>query len=184
MEAINESKKEWFVMRDLKRANANLTAYKMLEDLGFKVFTPMTSKVVERGGKRTRIQAPFVQDLLFVLSEKELLDRVVGRTATLQYRYVKGAAYRTPMTVSTGDMERFIAAVTYVKTPRYYQLDEISPEMYGAKVRMICEGPMNGFEGTLLKIKGSGKKRLLVKLPGVLAAAIEIGRTDYVELIN
>ncbi len=62
-------------MRDLKRANANLPAYKMLEDLGFKVFTPMTSKVVERGGKRTRIQAPFVQDLLFVLSEKELLDR-------------------------------------------------------------------------------------------------------------
>ena len=39
MEAIDESKKEWFVMRDLKRANANLPAYKMLEDLGFKVTT-------------------------------------------------------------------------------------------------------------------------------------------------
>lgn len=56
--------------------------------------------------------------------------------------------------------------------------------MYGAKIRMVCEGPINGFEGTLLKIKGSGKKRLLVKLTGVLAAAVEIGNADYIELVN
>lgn len=45
-------------------------------------------------------------------------------------------------------------------------------------------GPLNGFEGVLLKVKGSGKKKLIVKLPGLLAAAVEVGRTDYVELID
>lgn len=88
------------------------------------------------------------------------------------------------MTVPVAEMDRFITAVTSVKTPQYYHLDEITPSMYGAKIRMVCEGPINGFEGTLLKIKGSGKKRLLVKLTGVLAAAVEIGNADYIELVN
>lgn len=170
-------------MRDLKRTNAKLPAYKSLSDAGFRVFTPMTSKVTEYRGKRKCVQVPFVQDLLFVYSERETLDPVVNRIDTLQYRYVKGAAYCTPMTVPTHDMERFMAAVTSVSTPQYYRLEEITPAMYGSKVRMICDGPLAGIEGTLLRVKGSGKKRLLVKLPGLLAAAVEIRTADYIELL-
>lgn len=184
MKAEPSTGEQWFVMRDLKRANAKLPAYKQLQEAGFRVFTPMTTKVIEKGGKKTRIQVPFVQDLLFVYSGKEALDNVVSRTKTLQYRYLKGAAYCTPMTVPAPEMDKFISAVTSVKTPQYYHLDEITPGMYGAKVRMICQGPLNGYEGTLLKIKGSGKKRLLIKLPGVLAASVEIGNTDYIQLLT
>lgn len=173
----------WFVLRDLKRPNAKLPAYKQLGEAGFRVFTPMTSKIATVGGKRFRVQVPFINDLLFVLSDKENLDRVVAQIETLQYRYVKGAPYCTPMVVPTHEMNRFMAAVTHVKTPTYYSPDEITPNMYGAKVRMVCEGPLNGFEGKLLKIKGSGKKRFLVELPGILAASIEVGNSDYIELI-
>lgn len=168
METDLSTGEQWFVMRDLKRANAKLPAYKQLEEAGFRVFTPMTTKIMEN----------------FVYSSKEALDKVVTRTHTLQYRFLKGAAYCTPMTVPVAEMDRFITAVTSVKTPQYYHLNEITPSMYGAKIRMVCEGPINGFEGTLLKIKGSGKKRLLVKLTGVLAAAVEIGNADYIELVN
>ncbi|WP_289740820.1 UpxY family transcription antiterminator [Muribaculum intestinale] len=178
------SEHQWFVMRDLKRPNAKLPAYKELAKAGFRVFTPLITKVVEYAGKRKRVEVPFVQDLLFVFSEKETLDKVVARTDTLQYRFVKGAAYCSPMVVSVRDMERFIAAVSLTKTPQFYSPDEISPNMFGATVRVICEGPLNGFEGVLLKVKGSGKKKLIVKLPGLLAAAVEVGRTDYVELID
>lgn len=173
---------QWFVMRDLKRSNAKLPAYKQLDEAGFRVFTPMTSKVVLQYGKRIRVQVPFVQDLLFVYSDKASLDRVVKRTETLQYRYLRGAGYCTPMTVATDEMERFIRAVTFLKTPQYYQPDEITPDMYGVKVRMICEGPFNGVEGTLLKVRGSGKKRLLIKLHGVLAASVEVNSADFVVL--
>lgn len=184
MEETCVPEKQWFVMRDLKRSNAKLPAYKQLAEAGFRVFTPLTTKVVEYAGKRKRVEVPFVQDMLFVFSEKETLDTVVARTETLQYRYVKGAAYCSPMVVQARDMERFIAAISMTKTPQYYSPDEISPDMCGAKVRVICEGPLNGFEGVLLKVKGSGKKKLVVKLPGLLAAAVEVGRTDYVELIE
>lgn len=184
MDDNGDAGKHWYVMRDLKRPNAKLPAYKQLSEAGFCVFTPMTSKVVDVCGRRKRIEVPFVQDLLFVFSERELLDRVVERTDTLQYRYLKGAPYRTPMTVPDCDMNRFIDAVTLVKTPQYYQIDEITPAMYGARVRMICNGPLNGYEGTLLKIKGSGKKRLLVNLTGLLCAAIEISQADYIEVVE
>lgn len=183
MEITYRPEKHWFVMRDLKRPNAKLPAYRQLSEAGFEVFTPMTTKITIAGGKRVRLQVPFVYDLLFVHSSREKLDPIVNRTDTLQYRFLKGHAYGTAMTVPTKEMERFIAAVTHVKTPKYYSPDEITPEMYGAKVRMVCEGPLNGYEGTLLKIKGSGKKRLIVSLPGLLTATVEIASSDYIELI-
>lgn len=184
METLSNTSGQWFVMRDLKRSNAKLPAYKQLSEIGFRVFTPMTAKVVTNRGKRIRLQVPFIQDLLFVFSDKESLDSVVARTDTLQYRYVKGAPYCTPMIVPAKEMERFMAALSHVKTPKYYSPEEITPAMYGSKVRMVCEGPLYGYEGCLLKIKGSGKKRFLVELPGLLAASVEINGSDYIELIE
>ncbi len=184
MEVQTDPRSQWFVMRDLKRPNAKYRAYQQLTDAGFQVFTPMTTKVIESSGKRQRVQVPFVPDLLFVKSAKESLDPLVAKTETLQYRFVKGAAYRTPMTVPDYDMDRFITAVRGVKAPQFYTPEEITPNMYGAKVRIVCEGLINGLEGTLLKIKGSGKKRFLVELPGILAASIEIASSDYIELLT
>ena len=184
MDAISKKQMCWFVMRDLKRPNAKLPAYKQLSEAGFRVFTPMTTKIVISTGKRVRIQVPFVNDLLFVFADKDSLDKIVTRTETLQYRYVKGAPYCTPMIVPTLDMNRFITAVSHIKTPQYYAPEEITPRMYGSKVRLLCEGPLNGFEGQLLRIKGSGKKRFIVELPGILVATLEVGNTDYIELIE
>lgn len=184
MTATPSDDKYWFVMRDLKRFNAKLPAFRQLGEAGFRVFTPMTSKLIVAAGRRTRIEVPFVQDLLFVYSDRASLDGVVERTDTLQYRFVKGAPYGTPMTVPVAEMERFIDAVSRVKTPLYYRPDELTSSMYGARVRMICEGSINGLEGILLKVKGSGKKRLLINLPGILAASIEVSTADYVEILD
>lgn len=177
------SEKQWFVMRDLKRANAKMPAYRALGEAGFSVFTPLTERIVTRGARRVREQVPFMPDLLFVLSDRAALDPVVARTDTLQYRYVKGAPYRTPMTVPAVDMARFIAAVSTFRAPRYLHPQEVTAAMCGARVRMVCAGPLNGYEGLLLRVKGSGKKRLLVQLPGLLAAAIEIAAPDYIQLL-
>lgn len=81
-------------------------------------------------------------------------------------------------------MARFIAAVRGLRTPRYYGPNEITSSMYGSRIRMVCEGPLNGYEGILLKVRGSGKKRLLLSLPGMLSASVEIDLTDYIELVD
>lgn len=179
----NNSQLQWFVMRDLKRPNSKTPAYKQLSVLGFNVFTPMKLKVYDRGCKRIREYVPFIQDLLFVESTKNELDKIVNKIDTLQYRYVKGQGYCSPMVVPTEEMRRFIGTVKCYDQPTYYSIEEITPNMIGARIRMVCDGPLNTFEGNLLRVKGSSKKRLLVQLEGMLAAAVEIHNLEYVEIL-
>lgn len=163
----------WFVMRDLKRSNAALPAYRQLDGQGFEVFTPMKWTIAVRKGCRERREVPFMQDLLFVHSSRRLLDPVVQRTPTLQYRYLRGAAYCTPMTVETREMERFIHAVRATESPRYYRPEELTPTMYGRRIRLIG-GPLHGIEGHLLSLRGSRSKRLLLELRPLLCVSVEV----------
>ncbi len=42
---------KWYVMRDLKRANAKHPAYKILGEMNMKIFTPMVWKLSVKQGK-------------------------------------------------------------------------------------------------------------------------------------
>lgn len=172
---------QWFVMRDLKRTNAKLPAYKELTDLGFEVFTPMRWRLRQCSGKRLREQVPFISDLLFVHDTRERLDPVVEFTPTLQYRYMRGHSYRDPMTVGEAEMNRFIHAVAHSSNPRYFTPQELSSQMCGRTVR-ILEGPFKGYEGKLLTVRGSKTRRLLVELPQLLAVGVEVS-PEYIELL-
>lgn len=56
---------DWFVLRDLTRPNAKRPAYRLLEEKGIEIFTPMRWRLVERKGKRIREEVPLLHDLLF-----------------------------------------------------------------------------------------------------------------------
>ena len=167
-------------MRDLKRRNAKLPAYKLLEGMGIKVFTPMVWKLVVRHGKRCKEEVPFMQDLLFVHDTRQAVDPIVGKYDTVQYRYVRGG-YKIPMTVRESDMQRFIHAVESSENPRYYTPNEITPDMIGREVRIVG-GPLDGYEGCLQKMQGARVKRLFVELPNLLAAAVEV-QPEYIQLL-
>ena len=94
---------QWFVMRDLTRPNAKLPAYKLLDGLNIRTFTPMVWKLMLNHGKRERRQLPFIHDLLFVYASRAELDSVVETTPMLQYRYLRGG-YKMPMTVRAADL--------------------------------------------------------------------------------
>jgi hypothetical protein len=170
----------WFVMRDLKRANAKLPAYRFLGDLNFEVFTPMKWQLSVKAGKQIREKVPVVRDLLFVHTTRKKLDPVVEKNPTIQYCYQRGG-YRNPMTVPEADMEQFIGAVNSSDTPMYYLPGEITPDMYGRMARIIG-GSLNNYKGRLLKMRGSGKKRLIVELSRFMSVAVEVDST-YIELI-
>ena len=168
---------QWFVMRDLKRRNAKLPAYKQLDGMVEEVFTPMVWKLVTRHGKRVKEQVPFMQDLLFVHSTRQAVDPIVEKYDTVQYRYVRGG-YKIPMTVREADMQRFIDAVNSTENPQYYKPEEITPDMIGRKVRIVG-GPLDGYEGNLQKMQGARVKRLFVEIPNLLAAAVEV-QPEYI----
>lgn len=172
----------WFVMRDLKRRNTKTPAYKMLAENGFEVFTPMKKCQIVRFGRKVIEDIPIIQDMLFVHSTRENLDSVVANTPTLQYRYLKGGNYCEPAVVRDADMNKFIDAVNSVCNPIYYTPSELTPGMAGQKVRIIG-GPLNGYEAQLLNIRGTRKKRIMVELPGIIVAVVEI-KPQYIQLIN
>lgn len=168
---------QWFVMRDLKRRNAKLPAYKQLDGMVEEVFTPMVWRLVTRYGKRVKEQVPFMQDLLFVHDTRQVVDPIVEKYDTVQYRYVRGG-YKIPMTVREADMQRFIDAVNSAENPQYYTPEEITPDMIGRKVRIVG-GPLDGYEGNLQKMQGARTKRLFVEIPNLLAAAVEV-QPEYI----
>ena len=177
---VTNKLKKWFVMRDLKRWNAQCPAYKQLQDLGITVFTPMIWKLIQIHGKRIRKQVPFMQDMLFVFDSRQVIDPIVERVPTLQYRFLRGT-YREPMTVRNEDMERFIKAVGLTENPRYYTPEELTPAMVGKKVRVIG-GPLDNYEGRLQKMQGSRTKRLFVELPSLLAVSVEVN-PEYIQFV-
>ena len=153
----------WFVLRDLTRPNAKRPAYRLLEEKGIEIFTPMRWRLVERKGKRIREEVPLLHDLLFAHTTCACMDPIVEEISTLQYRYLRGG-YRKPMTVGHAEMNRFIRAVHSDDSPRYFLVEELTPAMYGRMIR-IEGGPLDGYEGRLLSIRGSRVKRLIVEIP-------------------
>ena len=171
---------QWFVMRDLKRANTKQPAYLLLEEKGFRVFTPKEWRIFKEGGKSVSREVPCIPNLLFVCDSRTRLDPVVESLNTLQYRWVRHA-WRKPMTVPRADMERFIHAAEATESPRFYLPSEITPEMHNRRIRIIG-GPLDGHEGTLITTRGSKVKRLLVELPGLLAVSVEVS-PEYIKLV-
>jgi len=172
--------KKWFVLRDLKRSNANMPAYKQLDTFNIEIFTPMTERIVLRKGRKVKEKVPFIQDLLFAHSSKETLDPIIEKISTLQYRFVKGLQ-RFPMVVSDRDMDRFIHAVNTDNKPRFYAPEEITSAMCGRRVRIVG-GALDNYDGFLQTTHGSKVKRLLIELPGLMTAGVELTNCDYIVL--
>ena len=171
---------QWFALRDLKRRHAKMPAYKMFEGLKTECFTPMIHRMVVVNGKRMARVEPFIQDLLFVRDTRKHLDSIVESTPQLQYRYKLGAQH-TPIIVPAIDMERFKKVVEAVKFPVFYRPEEVLPDMRNRRISIIG-GLLDGCEGTLVTVRGSKSRRLLVEIPGQLAASVEV-EPEFIRLL-
>lgn len=158
----------WYVMRDLTRFRRGKSAYAILKGKSFKVYTPV-KLVLCKGGMEER---PILQDLLIVNSSRNKIDAVLPKIPKLQYRYKKGAQ-KDLMVVSDGDMELFIKATGNATSVDYLRPDQVTPAMIG-KTITVASGPLKGHEVTLAKIRGARRKRIIVQLPGLIAARVEI----------
>lgn len=168
-------------MRDLKRTNALLPAYKQLSELGMEVFTPMATCIFNRRGKRIRAEVPVMHDLLFVNETRQNLDPIVAKTPTLQYRFKKGGKQGEPIVVPNEDMERFISVIQSTDNPKFYSADEITSLMCGRTIRMVG-GILNGYEGKLQTVRGSKTKRLIVTLSSLMAVSVAIN-DEFIEVL-
>ena len=85
------------------------------------------------------------------------------------------------MTVGSEEMDRFIFAINNTETPIFYKPGELTKSMYGKYVRVVG-GILNNFEGQLLSIKGKRKKHLIIELPSLIAAAVEVN-PEFIQIV-
>ncbi len=170
----------WFAMRDIGRSHSKLPAYKYLSESGFEVFTPMRQQIKTSNGHRIRVEVPVIFDLLFVRSTRTVLDPLVNKTKNLRYRYLKGGRLE-PIVISDVEMQNFIEVATSSNDVKYYAPEEITPDMYGRKVR-ILSGTLKDKEGYLLASRGNSKKRFIVELPGLLSACAVVEK-EFITLV-
>ena len=178
----NDNPRLWYALRDLKRANAKHRAWEVLSQKGFEVFTPMQWKLIsKRGGGKIRVHVPIIYDLLFVYSDRESLDLEVQKIETLQYRFVKGCG-GNPLVVPHAEMQQFIFALSNANSVKYFSPSEVTSAMKGRHIQIIG-GALNGYEGMLLSVRGSKVKRLVVEIPNLITAGIEVD-PEYIKFIE
>lgn len=168
-------------MRDLSRRNANVMAHDTLAKGGLEVFTPMTEMIMTIRGRKQRRNVPVIQDLLFVHEAKSTIDPFVEEIPQLQYRYNLGKTINEPVTVPEAEMQRFVHAVSNTENPKYFMPGELTKAMYGKRVHIVG-GVLDGFEGTLLSLKGMRKRRLIIAIPNLIAAAVEV-QPEFIQFV-
>lgn len=170
---------EWFAMYAYKR---ELLTQKNLEAENIECFIPMHYTLKEHHGKKQRMLVPAISNLIFVHATKATLTDFKSRHPSLQYITRKMDSRREIIIVPDNQMEEFMnIAKRYEEDLIYYKPEEISLEK-GIKVR-VHGGVFDGVVGVLLKLKGKRSKRIVVKIPGVVAIAAAYIEPELIEII-
>lgn len=164
---LDRNEKCWYVLRDLKRANAKEPTYILLRHKSSieSVFTPLVDN------------KPYIRDLLFAYASYNELSPIIEATPSLQFRFARGCVQNEPMRVGTAEMERFVKAVAAAYSAdipvEYFTSETLPATALGKRIRIVG-GDFDGLEGRLLKRRGSKKRKLVLDLGTLLSAAFEV----------
>ena len=136
-----------------------------------KTFIPMMWKKTQAtpGAKPEKKLVPAVANLIFVYATREELDayiRSFGDARPVNYYWDRTTD--APLTVPDKAMEDFIAVASTLDEDLIF-LTEISDKLREGQTVKVTEGPFQGVEGKIVRIRKS--RRVLVELPGYLAVA-------------
>ena len=141
---------------------------------GLEAFVPLTYEVKTKKGQKYRALVPAMSRLLFV---KGTLEEVKDYIQHAHYVvYIQKSTFSNKeeyLTVPNKAMEDFIAVTeNHEAHVTYFRPEEISLQQ-GDRIR-VKGGLYDGREGIIMRIKGKRNKHLIVQIPGMLVAAVEL----------
>ena len=183
MEIIDSDIEKWYVIG----ARATRHEEKIRDELrkaGFRSYVPMTYEIKNVRGQRHRAMVPAISGLVFVRGSHDALKEYILYKSHEKF-YLRKSAFSNKedyLTVRDSVMESFIS-FTNVRQEKitYFTPEELSLKE-GETIR-IKGGLYDGLEGTVLRIKGKRNKHIVVQIPGVVIAAIEM-EADLVEPVQ
>lgn len=168
---MNEEK--WYVLGSLKR-NQELKIRDELRRDNLECFVPLRYEVKTIKGHRERTMVPALSGLMFIKGTLEdLKEALKFRKHGLFLRKSTFTNKEEYLTISDHDMQNFIAVTEKAgEKITYYSPDEIQLRP-GDKIR-VSGGLYDGREGIIMRVKGKRKKQLVVSIPGILIASVEL----------
>ena len=150
---------------------------------GLRSFVPLTYSVKSVKGHDRRVLVPALTKYIYVKGTLEEVQDYVGNAhfqVFIQRSTFTG--HKEFLTVPTKAMEDFIA-VTENNEERvtYFNPGEIRLNV-GDQIR-VKGGLYDGREGIIMRVKGKRNRHLVVQIPGILIAAIEM-TPDMIEMID
>lgn len=141
---------------------------------GMEAFVPLKYEVKKVRGQKQRALVPAITGLMFV---KGTLEEVKEYIAHAPYQvYIRKTSFSNKkdyLVIPTKAMEDFIAVTEqHEEHVTYFNPQEISLQA-GDRIR-IKGGLYDGREGVVMRIKGKRNRHLVVQIPGVIIAAVEM----------
>lgn len=148
---------------------------------GFESFVPLKYVVKTIRGQKQRALVPALSGLIFV---KGTLEALKDYTQQSHFPiYLRKSAFSNKeeyLTIPTEAMEDFMAVTEHREEHvTYFRPEEISLQE-GDRI-VIKDGLYEGREGVIMRIKGKRNKHLVVQIPGMLLAAVELS-PEMIEL--
>ena len=150
---------------------------------GLEAFVPLQYEVKRQRRQEQRALVPAISGLMFA---KGTLDEIKEYISHSHFTvYIKKSTFSNKedyLTVPTKAMENFIAVtVNHEANISYFKPEEIKLQA-GDKIR-VKGGLYDGKEGVIMRIKGKRNKHLVVQIPGLLVAAVEM-TPELIELTS
>ena len=144
--------------------------------MGIRHFVPFHEVIKEIGGKRKKVEIPFVSGLIFVYGHAKDCISLVNDYG-YPMRYVRDFSSRSLLQIPDKQMEDFIYLVEHHENEI-----EILPHdlRRGDRVRVIA-GSFAGIEGELLRI--AGHRRVIVRFENLFTIATVYIPGSYLEKI-
>ncbi len=186
---------QWFVLKTLVGTEMKVKGFLDGWEKPIENFIPMKYEITKVRGRNQRVLVPAVSSLVFVRSQKKILEDfkynilTFHKTPTYFLTETKEVFIdNQPRTknvlaiVPDKQMESFIKIATqYSQNIRYYKPEEVNL-VKGMKVRIIG-GVFDGVEGCVAKTPKKRKKTIVVQIPGFCVATPSI-TPDLIEVIK
>ena len=153
-----------------------------IRNYGLEAFVPLKYHIKTIKRQKHRALVPAMPGLMFAKGTLDELQEYIQNHAHFNV-YLRKSTFSNKedyLTVRNKDMEDFIAATEdHEAHITYFRPDEINLQA-GDRIR-VKGGIYDGKEGIVMRIKGKRNKHLVVQIPGMLVAAIEMA-PELVEL--
>ena len=179
---MDEKEVRWYVIGSVTRRRELKIRDELRRD-EHECFVPLQYEVRKVGGQRRRIMVPAVPGLIFLRGTLEgVKEAIKFRSDGLYIRKSTFSNKEDYLSVSEHDMRNFIAVSEQAgEKITYYNPDEIHLQV-GDKIR-VNGGMFDGREGVIMRIKGKRRRQLVVSIPGIVYAAVEL-EPELLELIS